>query len=261
VVMNLVVNARDAMVSGGLLEIETHNTRIDDSFGAKGGDVSPGEYVTVQVKDTGTGMDAETQSHLFEPFFTTKEKGKGTGLGLSTVYGIVKQSGGCIWVLSDIGQGTSFRICLPRTDPAAAPARAASVPEHDEVACRGTERILLVEDEANLRKLTREMLSRSGYVVIEAGDGREAISVEKDHPAVDLMISDVIMPGMSGCDAFHEIKRSRPYLKVLYVSAYSQDSLAQHGVLEPGAHFLSKPFTHQLLVEKVRAILDEHPPV
>lgn len=256
VVMNLAINARDAMPNGGRLSIETQNVEFDGAFSVGRGVLVPGKYVMLAVTDSGCGMDLETQTHLFEPFFTTKEKGKGTGLGLATVYGIVKQSGGYVWVYSELGRGTSFKIYLPRIEEEnAAPARerraepVAAVP-------KGSETVLLVEDERGVRELAREYLEMSGYTVIEAADGYTALELASMHAAtIHLLMTDVVMPGISGRELGQRIRQIRPEIKILYMSGYTDQSIVQHGILEGDAVLLQKPFTLATLAAKLREIL------
>jgi two-component system cell cycle sensor histidine kinase/response regulator CckA len=254
VIMNLAVNARDAMPSGGKLIIETGNVELDDNYQRAHASVKPGRYVMLAVSDTGCGMDAETQSRIFEPFFTTKEKGKGTGLGLSTVYGIVKQSGGYIFAYSETGRGTTFKIYLPRVEESAPEV----VPERrTRVGCRGSETVLLVEDEESVRELIAEALKAQGYNVLVAGNGQEALALAA--PAncrIQLMITDVVMPGMSGRELATRLAESRPGTRVLYLSGYTEDAILHHGVLDPGTAFLQKPFSLDALACKVREVLD-----
>jgi CheY-like chemotaxis protein len=205
------------------------------------------------VTDTGMGMDAETQSHLFEPFFTTKESGKGTGLGLSTVYGIVKQSDGYIWCYSEVGVGTTFKIYLPRVDEEASPAPAPGAvrPSH------GSETVLLVEDDAGLRDLVCEVLEGAGYTVLVAESGARALEIAGEYPgAIQLLVTDVIMPGLSGRNAAEQIRAARPEMDLLFISGYTSEAIEKHGVLEPGAKFLTKPFRTEELLHKVRDVLD-----
>jgi CheY-like chemotaxis protein len=240
------------MPSGGKIVIQTSQKDIDPAR-REHSLIEPGPYVLLTVTDSGAGMDKETQSRIFEPFFTTKEKGKGTGLGLSTVYGIVKQSGGYIFVHSELGRGTTFRIYLPRVeDPAEheGPARSA------QVALGGSETVLLVEDEESVRHLVRETLAGKGYKVIEAENGEEGLKAAEAHEGtIDLLITDVVMPGIGGRELAHRVTASRPQIKVLYLSGYTEDAIIHEGVLEPGAAFLQKPFTLQVLSRKVRDVL------
>ncbi len=256
VIMNLVVNARHAMPQGGTLEIKTANVALDEEYGRKRGvRVPPGEYVLLAVTDTGVGMDEETASRVFEPFFTTKEKGEGTGLGLSTVYGIVKQSQGYIWVSSRPNAGTTFEIHLPRTRGAGPTLRPrASIP----VAVRGDETVLLVEDEPVLRRAARRMLEQNGYQVLEASHGEEALSICEQHAGtIDLMLTDVVMPHMSGPQLAKRLRSVLPGLPIVYMSGYTDDEIGRHGVLQEGTVFVQKPFTEKSLLRTVRATLDD----
>ncbi|MFZ0308211.1 MAG: ATP-binding protein [Candidatus Sulfotelmatobacter sp.] len=259
VIMNLAVNARDAMPSGGKLTIETSNVSLDDDYARFHAPLRPGDYVMLAISDTGLGMDSETQSHIFEPFFTTKGL-KGTGLGLSTVYGIVKQSGGYIWVYSEPGKGTTFKIYLPRVaERAESPAQVASTAE--SVATEpGTETILLVEDETNLRYLARQFLEKQGYRVIEAADGAVAMQIAVAHEGViHLLLTDVIMPGMNGRELAQRVSEIRPNTKVLYMSGYTENVIGHNGTLDAGVRLLQKPFTLSSLKSKVREVLDSTP--
>ena len=257
VILNLAVNARDAMPTGGKLTIETANVALDEHYAQTHRPVVPGRYVMVAVSDTGIGMDAATQARMFEPFFTTKEKSKGTGLGLATAYGIVKQSGGYIWVYSEVGRGATFKIYLPRVD---APADVvAAPPELGTVA--GTETVLLAEDDPLLLPLARDVLKRLGYTVLEARTPAGAVTAAQAHNGViHLLISDVVMPGESGLQLARRLLEVRPNLRVLYMSGYSDEAVVRHGLLDPGTTFLQKPFTPAALARKVRELLDAAPP-
>jgi PAS domain S-box-containing protein len=255
VIMNLAVNARDAMPDGGKLTIAITNVELDEGYREEHPLVQPGHYVQLSVTDTGVGMDEETRARVFEPFFTTKEKGKGTGLGCATVYGIVKQSGGFIWVYSEVGHGTTFKIYLPRADEAATSSITAAPPE----TLRGTETILLAEDAPGVRSVARTVLTRHGYLVLEAPDGRSALDVAAAHNGIiHLLVTDVIMPEMSGRQLADRLRDLRPELKVLFVSGYTDDAIVRHGILEPGIWYLPKPFSPESLARKVREVLD-HP--
>ena len=252
VIMNLAVNARDAMPDGGKLTIETANVDLDASYAAQHAAVAAGSYVLVTVTDTGSGIDEQTKARLFEPFFTTKEKGRGTGLGLATVYGIVKQSNGHIWVYSEPGHGTSFKVYLPRVGDAVAPSVAAGPLSGQG----GTETILLAEDASGVRAVAQEILSRLGYTVLAASDGRTALQLSANRVgAIHLLVTDVIMPEMSGRQLADRLQQQRPELKVLFVSGYTDDAIVRHGMLEPGIAFLQKPFTPQTLARRVREVL------
>ena len=253
VVMNLAINARDAMPSGGKLTIETANAYLDQAYARNHPSVLPGSYVMLAVSDNGTGMDADTQTRIFEPFFTTKEQGKGTGLGLATVYGIVKQSGGYIWVYSEPGWGTTFKIYLPRVSDTVEVVEPAVVP----VRAHGSETILLVEDEAGVRELTREILQMHGYTVLEAPHGPEALEICRQYPgAIDLMVTDMVMPQMSGAELSVQAAALRPAMKVVFISGYADRAIVRHGVLEADTLYLQKPFTPDALARKVREALD-----
>jgi CheY-like chemotaxis protein len=251
--MNLAVNARDAMPQGGKLAMETSNLEIPEDE-ARDLDLAAGRYVMLRVTDTGNGMDAVTLAHIFEPFFTTKPMGKGTGLGLSTVYGIVKQSGGGIQVESEPGRGTAFRIYLPATE-------GSRIKQGDRMTqtqiAGGSETILIVEDEPDLRELARIFLESYGYKVLEAGSAEQALrTVEEFGTRIHLLLTDVIMPGMSGRQLAEKILQKDPQTKILYMTGYTDDMVVQHKVLEPGVQLLQKPFTRAELALKVRSTLD-----
>jgi two-component system, cell cycle sensor histidine kinase and response regulator CckA len=253
VLMNLVVNARDAMPTGGKLSIETANVELTEQYAHAHQPVVPGAYVMLAVSDTGVGMSSEVRARVFEPFFTTKEKGKGTGLGLSTVYGIVKQSGGHVWVYSEEGRGTTFKIYLPRVD-----APVETVGRSDLARpLGGTETILVAEDDDVLRPLARALLTKLGYTVLDAANADAAVAHARAHKGpIHLLLSDVVMPGASGRDLARRLAESHPHTKVLYVSGYTDDAIVHHGMLEPGLNYLQKPFTPDALARKVRDVLD-----
>ena len=255
VILNLAVNARDAMPQGGRLTIETANVELDASYSHPPAVLSPGKYVMLAVTDNGCGMDAETQAHVFEPFFTTKEKGKGTGLGLATVYGVVKQSGGYVWVYSEPGRGTSFKIYLPRIAETAVPAGREGKSDM-QVPQRGSETILLVEDEKGVRELAREYLTSSGYAVIEAEDGHTALELAAMHVGpIHLLLTDVVMPGISGRELAERVGQIRPGIKIIYMSGYTDQAVVHHGILDNDAILLQKPFTLMTLAGKLREML------
>ncbi len=256
VVVNLAANARDAMPGGGKLTVATANVDLDESCVNRQVVVRPGPYVQLVVSDTGCGMDTETQSHIFEPFFTTKEQGKGTGLGLATVYGIVKQSGGYIWVHSEPGHGTAFKIYLPMVRAAAETLQHV---EPSEELPRGSETILVVEDDASLREVTCEFLQSSGYTVIPAESPQAALHLAASHNgSIDFLLTDVVMPKMNGRELATRLSKRRPDMKVLYVSGYTDGIVREgvHGALEEGLAFLQKPCTRRALTRKIREILD-----
>jgi two-component system cell cycle sensor histidine kinase/response regulator CckA len=257
VVLNLAVNARDAMPLGGALTIETADVQLDEASAE--GDVKPGSYVTLSVTDTGTGMDAATQARIFEPFFTTKEPGRGTGLGLATVFGIVQQSGGTISTVSVPGRGTTFRVYLPRVpdhaslEPVPAPTKSRS-----QTSLRGHETLLLVEDDDAVRAMLRTVLRKYGYRVLEAANGPEALALCETVPeAIDLVLTDVVMPQMSGRQFAQLFEARRPGVAVLYMSGYTDGAIVQHGVLEPEIAFIQKPVSPNALVQKIRDLLSE----
>ncbi|HVY62361.1 MAG TPA: ATP-binding protein, partial [Planctomycetota bacterium] len=254
VIMNLVVNARDAMPDGGRLALETADVRLDEAHPLRPADLRPGAYVMLSVVDTGCGMDSATLSHIFEPFFTTKEQGKGTGLGLSTVYGIVKQAGGAVSVQSQPGQGSAFRIFFPAAQGEADPLEPRGA---TPVPARGTETVLLVEDEDLLRALAARTLQQHGYRVVEARHGGEALAIaEKHEGAIELLVTDVIMPQINGRELADRLRPSRPEMKVLFTSGYTPDEVLRRGVREGAANFIQKPFAPAAFARKVREVLD-----
>ena len=252
VIMNLAVNARDAMPNGGRVTIETANVDMDETYVQAHTVAAPGRYVMLAVTDTGMGMDAATQARIFEPFFTTKEVGKGTGLGLATVQGIVQQSGGFIWVYSEPNHGTCFKVYLPRVD--------APVSKADDVAgdrLRGTETVLVVEDMAAVRAVTCEMLRRFGFTVHDAADGTTALQLAQAlAQPIDLLLTDVVMPDINGRDLATQFQQLRPRMKVLFMSGYTDDAVVRHGILQEGIAYLQKPFTPVSLIRRVREVLD-----
>ncbi|HEX2712277.1 MAG TPA: response regulator [Candidatus Acidoferrales bacterium] len=256
VIVNLATNARDAMPTGGTLTMTTANVCFDEACADRRAVVKAGRYVQITVSDTGCGMDEQTQSRIFEPFFTTKEQGKGTGLGLATVYGIVKQSGGYIWVYSEPDHGSAFKIYLPRVDAVTESSRPV---EQNEELLRGSETILVVEDDASLREVTCDFLQSCGHLVISAGSSEEALRLAERHNGpIEFLLTDVILPKMNGRELAHKLSTVRPEMRVLYVSGYA-DSLVRdslHGVLEEGLVLLEKPYTRRALVRKIREILD-----
>jgi len=254
ILLNLSINARDAMPMGGRLTIETSNVDLSEEFSHDHVSVRPGQYVMLAVSDNGCGMDAETQAHIFEPFFTTKEVGKGTGLGLATVYGIVKQSEGTIWLYSEVGRGAAFKIYLPCAEVTA---KEVEVHADDHESSQGTETVLLVEDEEVVREMATEILLDAGYHVLEAKHGPEALILARRHSGeIHLMLTDVVMPQMSGRELAEQLTPFRPDMKVLYMSGYTDDAIVHHGVLDEGTAFIGKPFTPAALTRKVREVLD-----
>jgi CheY-like chemotaxis protein len=253
VLLNLAVNARDAMPRGGTLIMETANVGLDEAYASSHPGVKPGAYVRLAITDTGCGMSKEILDHIFEPFFTTKERGKGTGLGLSTVYGIVKQSGGNIFVYSEPERGTTFKIYLPATEGEAQPV--ASTPGEVRTVGRG-EHILVVEDDESLRTMMAGLLAELGYKVTPAANAGEALLlVEEVGLNPDLIITDVVMPNMSGKQLVDRLQRTRPDLKVLYMSGYTDNAIVHYGILDPGTPFIQKPFTRDVLGMKIRELL------
>ncbi len=256
-ILNLVLNARDAMPSGGTLAIETSNAPLDESFTRSHVPTQPGPYVCVAVSDTGVGISDEVKARLFEPFFTTKERGKGTGLGLSTTYGIIKQSGGYLWCDSEVGRGTTFRVLLPRVEEPVAQTeeRKPLPPIHP-----GDETLLLVEDEPEVRSLVQRILKTQGYTVVTAANPDEALAVAREFKGpIQLMVTDVVMPGMSGLQLAERLAPMRPDMRVLFMSGYTNDAIGHQGVLDPGTAFLQKPFTPNALARKVREVLEAAP--
>lgn len=254
IVMNLAVNSRDAMPNGGCLHIETSNVTLDEGYSREHSEVRPGSYIMLAVSDTGSGMTEEVRNRIFEPFFTTKELGKGTGLGLATVYGMVKQSGGWIWVYSEPGRGTTFKIYLPRAD-----APAASAPIKPKADVLGDETVLVVEDQVEVRALAVAGLSSFGYTVHGAASGREALEFCHEFRGnIDLVVTDVVMPDMNGREVAREIAKFRPTTKILFISGYTADVISHRGVLDAGVQYLQKPFTPDSLARKLREVLTPH---
>jgi CheY-like chemotaxis protein len=257
--MNLAVNARDAMPGGGKLTIETANVEFDEEYAALHACTRSGSHVMLAVTDNGCGMDAKTKAHIFEPFFTTKEFGKGTGLGLSSVYGIVKQSGGSVWACSEPGLGATFKIYLPCVDQ---PIEVEPLIDTVQMVDRGSETILIVEDDAALLRVTVRCLVEVGYAILAARSPAEAIQISESQPGpIHLMVTDVIMPGMSGAQLASHLSALRPEMKVLYVSGYTDHNIVHDGVLEPGLAFLQKPFSPKTLARKVSELLTTPLPI
>ena len=254
VIMNLAINARDAMPEGGKLIVETSNVEVDEVYRQQRPMVALGSYVMLSVADTGIGINKDIKARIFEPFFTTKARGKGAGLGLATVYGIVKQSGGYIWVYSEPGMGTTFKVYLSRTEEEIKPL----VPKIEVRAAGGSETILLVEDQPSLRELAQIMLEQDGYKVLPAESPAQALEIAEAHAgAIHLLLTDVVLPGMNGRVLAEQLAKVRPEVKVLFVSGYTENVIAHQGELDPGTHFLEKPFSHETLSGKLRAVLDE----
>jgi len=253
IVMNLAVNARDAMPRGGTLTIEIGNVDLDDDYLKAHSPVKRGPYVVMTVSDTGTGMTPQVQARLFEPFFTTKEPGKGTGLGLATVYGIVERSGGSVGVYSEVGTGTSLKVYFPRSDAAEVvvqpPAHVARLPA-------GSKTVLVVDDAEGLRHMARRLLQQQGYMVLVAANADEALALFEQNDSIDVLLTDVVMPGVSGPELTKQLIERRPTLRVVYMSGYTDEAIVHHGILEPGVIFLNKPFTSETLGQKVRDALD-----
>ena len=255
VLLNLAVNSRDAMPRGGKLTIETADVQVDEAYCDAHFSMPVGSYVMLAITDTGCGMDKDVQAHIFEPFFTTKEQGKGTGLGLATVHGIVEQSGGHIWVYSELGRGTTFKIYLPTVKGTSEAAEIRAVP------AGGSETVLLVEDDASLRKLARMILAaQGGYNVLESAGGNEAQMLAGQYKnRIDLLLTDVVMPGMGGRELSEKLATLRPEMKIMFMSGYTDDTVVRHGVLEVGTAYVQKPFTSESLLRKVRDALDARP--
>ena len=253
ILMNLAINARDAMPQGGRLTIEARDVELDDSYRGQHQQVVPGRYVMLAVGDTGSGMDLETQMRIFDPFFTTKELGKGTGLGLATVYGIVKQSGGYIWVYSEVAKGTVFKIYFPRAEESV---QITKQGESETTDFRGSETILLAEDTASLLEMGREYLESVGYTVLAASSGKKALQHAKDFPGpIHLLLTDVVMPGMSGPELADHMASLRPGIKVIFTSGYTDETIARQGLLDPAVAFIQKPYRPKALARKIREVL------
>jgi two-component system cell cycle sensor histidine kinase/response regulator CckA len=254
VILNLALNARDAMPQGGTLAIETANIELDRAYMSDHPDAAAGRHVMLAISDTGIGMDDAVQKHLFEPYYTTKGPGKGTGLGLATVYGIVKRSGGSILVYSEPAHGTTFKIFLPRIEPVA---EVAGVQAGCTRALGGSETILLVEDQPEVRAMVCAALTRHGYTVLEASQGEEALQIAQDHhEEIHLLLTDLVMPAMGGRELAHRLLQRRPHVRVLYTSGYTDEAIVPHDVIESGSAFIEKPFTPADLLRNVREVLD-----
>src|ERR1700737_2825770 len=250
--MNLAVNAQDAMPRGGILTLETANIELDEHYAKAHLGVKPGQYVVLTVTDTGTGITPQVQARLYEPFFTTKEVGKGTGLGLATIHGIVARSGGSVAVYSEIGHGTSFKVYFPKAEGVDTVAALPPVVQPRV----GTQTVLVVEDAEGLRTLAKRLLERHGYKVLLAANAEEALRLFERHPSIDVLLTDVVMPGASGPELTRQLLNHRRSLRVVYMSGYTEDAIARHGVLEPGIVFLNKPFTAATLSQKIEEVLD-----
>ncbi|MEA2761867.1 MAG: two-component system, cell cycle sensor histidine kinase and response regulator CckA, partial [Gemmatimonadaceae bacterium] len=258
ILVNLVVNARDAMPQGGRISIETKNVELDETYTSEHAPVVAGRYVMLAVSDTGVGMNADTREHAFDPFFTTKDPGKGTGLGLATVYGIVKQSGGYVWIYSEPNAGTALKLYFPEVSAATAFGAGPEYQPALKAPNRGSETILLVEDEEAVRGLACRILERQGYRVIAAQHGRDAMEIaSKETGHIDLVLTDVVMPGMNGRGLVERLAGIRPTIKSLYMSGYTDDDIIRRGFIEPSKSFLQKPFTSEALLQTVRKVLDE----
>jgi two-component system, cell cycle sensor histidine kinase and response regulator CckA len=251
--MNLAVNARDAMPKGGTLTIETANVELDEHYAEAHVAVQRGAYVVLTVTDTGTGMTPQVQARLFEPFFTTKDPGKGTGLGMATVYGIVMRCGGTVGVYSEVGKGTAFKVYFPQANPAEMVVEAPAPLARPHT---GTQTVLLVEDEEGLRELSKRLLQRHGYTVLVAADANEALRLFDENPSIDVLLTDVVMPGASGPELTRQLIERRSALRVIFMSGYTEEAIVQHGVIQPGIAFLNKPFTSEALAEKIREVLE-----
>jgi two-component system cell cycle sensor histidine kinase/response regulator CckA len=254
VLLNLAVNARDAMPKGGRLAIEARNVELDESYKDEHLAAVPGRYVMLAVEDTGCGMNRETQARIFDPFFTTKELGKGTGMGLATVYGIVKQSGGYIWVYSELGKGTVFKVYLPLVNQSAQPTQQK---DPDGTNLRGSETILLAEDSDSLREMTKEYLESVGYSVIESSSGQSALQQARDFDGIiHLLLTDIVMPEMSGPELAAQIASFRSGIKIIFTSGYTDDAIARQGILDPRVAFIQKPYRPKALARKIREVLE-----
>ncbi|MGH9421702.1 MAG: ATP-binding protein, partial [Thermoanaerobaculia bacterium] len=256
VMMNLVLNARDAMPDGGRLDIETSNVVVDEEYASTHADTKAGDYVMIAVTDSGDGMTREVREKVFDPFFTTKEKGKGTGLGLPSVYGIVKQSGGFVWVYSEVGHGTTFKIYLPKSEEVE-PATPPAPTKNRQI---GQETILLVEDDEEVRHVAVRVLTQNGYRVLEAANGADALRIcDQEGDALDLIVTDIVMPEMGGSELATRVRAKQPAARILFTSGYTEDVIVRESFLAPGEEFIEKPFTPALLAKKAREILDATP--